>query len=89
MVYDHFSKMAHFVPLSKLPSSKETAELVLLHAFCVHGRSSSDQGPQYPSVFWKEFNGQLERMNQEMETAPHGVPEPILQSQLPLWVGYA
>lgn len=36
-VVDRFSKMAHFVTLPKLPSAKETAELVLLHVFQLHG----------------------------------------------------
>ncbi|XP_055489453.1 uncharacterized protein LOC129696070 [Leucoraja erinacea] len=45
--------MAHFVPLPKLPSAKETAELMLLHVFRLHGLS--DQGPQFASVSWREF----------------------------------
>ncbi|XP_068178216.1 uncharacterized protein [Antennarius striatus] len=50
--------MAHFVPLAKLPSAKETAELVLQHVFRLHGLPSdvvSDRGPQFTSAFWKEF----------------------------------
>ena len=34
---DHFSRIAHFVPLSKLSSAKKTARLVLLHIFQLHG----------------------------------------------------
>ena len=55
---DRFSKLAHFVPLPKLPSVKETAQLVLLHVFRLHGLPVdvvSDWGPQFTSVFWKEF----------------------------------
>ena len=33
MVVDGFSKMVHFIPLSKLPSAKEMAEVVLHHVF--------------------------------------------------------
>lgn len=33
----HHSKLAYFIPLTKLSSAKETAELVLLHVFCLHG----------------------------------------------------
>lgn len=33
IVVDGFSKMAHFVPLPKPPSPKETAKLVLQHVF--------------------------------------------------------
>ena len=57
-VVDRFSKMAHFVPLPKLPSAKETAQLMLLHVFRLHGLPAdvvSDRGPQFISVFWREF----------------------------------
>ena len=57
-IVDRFSKMAHFVPLPKLPSAKGTAQLVLLHIFRLHGLPVdvvSDRGPQFASVFWKEF----------------------------------
>lgn len=36
-VVDRFSKFARFVPQPKLPSAKETAQLVLLHDFHLHG----------------------------------------------------
>ncbi|XP_029699613.1 uncharacterized protein [Takifugu rubripes] len=82
--------MAHFVPLPKLLSAKETAQLVIQHIFRLHGlpeRVVSDRGPQFASVFWKEFwghlgaiaclssgfhpqtNGQMERINQDLEMA--------------------
>ena len=57
-IVDRFSKMAHFVPLPKLPSAKETAQLVLDNAFRIHGLPKdivSDRGPQFTSIFWKEF----------------------------------
>lgn len=57
-IVDRFSKMTHFVPLSKLPSAKETAQLILLHVFRLHGLPIdvvSDRGPQFTSAFWKEF----------------------------------
>lgn len=57
-VVDRFSKMVHFVPLPKLPSAKETAEVVLSHVFRLHGFPSdvvSDCGPQFVSRFWKEI----------------------------------
>ncbi|KAF7656699.1 hypothetical protein LDENG_00037170 [Lucifuga dentata] len=57
-VVDRFNKMAHFVPLPKLPSAKETAELMLWHVFCIHGFPVdvvSDCGPRFSSVFWREF----------------------------------
>lgn len=82
--------MTHFIPLPKLPSAKETAQFVLQHIFRYHGLPTdvvSDRGPQFASVFWREFcvlmgasasltfgfhsqsNGQMDRMNQELQTA--------------------
>jgi len=34
---DRFSKSVHFVPLPKLPSALETANLLVLHLFRLHG----------------------------------------------------
>lgn len=45
-------KMAHFIPLGKLPSAKETAEVVG-HRF--PSDIVSDRGPQIISTFWKGF----------------------------------
>ncbi|XP_027136088.1 uncharacterized protein LOC113744020 [Larimichthys crocea] len=57
-VVDRFSKMAHFVPLPKLPPAKEMAEQVLLHVFRLHGFPTNvvfDWGSQFTSIFWREF----------------------------------
>jgi hypothetical protein len=57
-VVDRFSKAAHFVPLPKLPSAKETAVTVVDHVFRLHGLPIdvvSDRGPQFVSKFWQEF----------------------------------
>lgn len=55
-VVDRFSKMVKFIPLPKVPSAKETAE-VLMHNVCrVFGfprNVLSDQGPQFVAQFWK------------------------------------
>ena len=53
---DMLTKMAHFVPLKKLPSSKETAQRLLDHVIKLHGvpsRLVSDRGSQFVSKFWK------------------------------------
>lgn len=48
--------MTHFVPLAKVPSTKETAELLLLHVLHRPPRDVvQDQGPQFISRFWKAF----------------------------------
>ncbi len=55
---DRFSKAAHFIPLPKLPSAKETAVTVVDHVFRLHGLPMdvvSDRGPQFVSKFWQEF----------------------------------
>ncbi len=57
-VVDRFSKAAHFIPLPKLPSAKETALIVVNHVFRLHGLPMdvvSDRGPQFVSRFWREF----------------------------------
>uniref|UniRef100_A0AAQ4Q5S3 Integrase catalytic domain-containing protein n=1 Tax=Gasterosteus aculeatus aculeatus TaxID=481459 RepID=A0AAQ4Q5S3_GASAC len=104
--------MVHFIPLPKLPSAKGTAEAVLYHVFRLHGFPTdvvSDRGPQFVSMFWREFchllgatvslssgyhpesNGQMERLNQELETGLR-----CLVSQNPtswcknlIWIEYA
>lgn len=57
-VVDRFSKMAHFIALSKLPSAKEMEEIMMNNVFRIHGFPQdivSDWGPQFISRFWKEF----------------------------------
>ncbi len=57
-VVDRFSKAAHFIPLPKLPSARETATAVIDHVFRIHGLPKdvvSDRGPQFVSKFWREF----------------------------------
>jgi len=57
-VVDRFSKPVHFVPLSKLPSAAETADLLTLHVVRLHGIPSdivSDRGPQFISKVWQAF----------------------------------
>uniref|UniRef100_A0A8C7HG43 Gypsy retrotransposon integrase-like protein 1 n=1 Tax=Oncorhynchus kisutch TaxID=8019 RepID=A0A8C7HG43_ONCKI len=57
-IVDRFSKFAHFVPLSKLPSATETSEILVSEVFRVHGLPSdivSDRGPQFTSAVWRSF----------------------------------
>ncbi len=57
-VVDRFLKAAHFIPLPKLPSAKETAVTVIDHIFRLHGLPMdvvSDRGSQFVSKFWQEF----------------------------------
>lgn len=57
-VVDRFSKMTPLIPLTKLPSAKETTEIMMVNVFRIHGFPRdivSDRGPQFVSKFWKEF----------------------------------
>uniref|UniRef100_A0A3Q1K565 Gypsy retrotransposon integrase-like protein 1 n=2 Tax=Anabas testudineus TaxID=64144 RepID=A0A3Q1K565_ANATE len=57
-IVDRFSKLVHAIPLSKLPSAKETADLLVHHVFRLHGLPVdvlSDRGPQFTAAFWTEF----------------------------------
>jgi len=57
-VVDRFSKMTNFVALPKLPSAKETTQIMMQTIFRIHGFPKdivSDRGPQFISQFWREF----------------------------------
>ena len=57
-IVDRFSKTVHFVPLPKLPSASETADLMVQHVYRLHGIPQdivSDRGPQFTSQVWKAF----------------------------------
>ncbi|KAK2885164.1 hypothetical protein Q8A73_021638 [Channa argus] len=57
-IIDRFSKAVHFVPLPKLPTATETAELITQHVLRLHGIPRdivSDRGPQFVSQVWKAF----------------------------------
>ena len=57
-IVDRFSKSVHYVPLPKLPSALETADLLVSHVFRLHGIPQdivSDRGPQFASRVWKAF----------------------------------
>ncbi len=61
-VVDRFSKAAHFIPLPRLPSARETAQVMVDHVFKIHGLPSdivSDRGSQFTSQFWREFCRQI------------------------------
>ena len=55
-VVDRFFKAVQFMPLTKLPSASETAQLLVTHVIRLHGIPRdivSDRGPQFISRFWK------------------------------------
>uniref|UniRef100_A0A3P9KS66 Gypsy retrotransposon integrase-like protein 1 n=1 Tax=Oryzias latipes TaxID=8090 RepID=A0A3P9KS66_ORYLA len=57
-VIDRFSKAAHFIPLPKLPTATEMADILVREVFRHHGIPSdivSDRGPQFISQVWRAF----------------------------------
>uniref|UniRef100_A0A8C5P6E7 Uncharacterized protein n=1 Tax=Leptobrachium leishanense TaxID=445787 RepID=A0A8C5P6E7_9ANUR len=62
VVVDRHTKMAHFVPVSSLPTAEKTADLFYHHIFRLHGVPSSiisDRGTQFTSKLWSAFCGIL------------------------------
>ncbi len=58
VVVDRFSKSCHLIPLKRLPTAMETAELMFNHVFRYFGIPEdivSDRGPQFISRVWKSF----------------------------------
>lgn len=84
--------MVYFVLLPKLPSAKETMEVVMHHVF-LSKNILSNQGVQFMAQLWWEFynmvgdsvslsssyhpqmNGQMQRLNQELEIGLRSVSE--------------
>ncbi|KAL0180019.1 hypothetical protein M9458_025461, partial [Cirrhinus mrigala] len=57
-VIDRFSKACRFIPLTKLPTAMETAELLCNWVFRLYGLPEdivSDRGPQFSSRLWSSF----------------------------------
>lgn len=58
------SHLVHFVALSVLPASKETAQLLVYQVFRIHGITVdivSDRGPEFVSWVWKDTRAALLR----------------------------
>ncbi|KAL0149072.1 hypothetical protein M9458_055687 [Cirrhinus mrigala] len=57
-IIDRFSKACRFIPLAKLPTAMETAELLCNWVFRFYGLPEdivSDRGPQFSSRLWSSF----------------------------------
>ncbi|XP_078812643.1 uncharacterized protein lrrc75a isoform X3 [Oryzias latipes] len=57
-VVDRFSKAAQFIPLPKLPTAAEMADILVHQVFRNHGIPKdivSDRGPQFVSQVWRTF----------------------------------
>lgn len=56
VIIDYFTKIAHFVPLRRLPSARALVDLFVAHVVRLHGfplEVITDRGPQFTSKFWK------------------------------------
>ncbi|KAL1022407.1 hypothetical protein UPYG_G00026550, partial [Umbra pygmaea] len=57
-VVDRFTKFALYLSLTKLPTAKEMADILVKEVFHQYGLPVdvvSDRGPQFTSVVWREF----------------------------------
>uniref|UniRef100_A0A3P9LR62 Integrase catalytic domain-containing protein n=2 Tax=Oryzias latipes TaxID=8090 RepID=A0A3P9LR62_ORYLA len=57
-IVDRFSKAAQFIPLAKLPTATEMADVLVHQVFRHHGIPKdivSDRGPQFVSQVWRSF----------------------------------
>ncbi len=58
VVVDRFSKACHLIPLPKIPTAGQTADLLMQHVLRIHGFPQdmvSDWGSQFTSRFWKSI----------------------------------
>ncbi|KAL0154036.1 hypothetical protein M9458_050695, partial [Cirrhinus mrigala] len=72
-VIDRFSKGCRFIPLTKLPTAMETAELLCNWVFRFYGLPEdivSDRGPQFSSRLWASFC-RLLRINVSLTSGYH------------------
>jgi transposase InsO family protein len=62
VIVDHFTKVAHFLPVKTLYPMKTYVELYIARIMSLHGLPKtivSDRGPQFTSRFCKEFHKSL------------------------------
>ncbi|KAI3368141.1 hypothetical protein L3Q82_007873 [Scortum barcoo] len=70
MVVDRFSEITHFIPLTKLPTAKETA------VFRIHGLPTdivSDRGPQFNQTSWSDHLIWIKYAHNSLPTAATGL----------------
>lgn len=73
VVVDRRTKMAHYIPTTKMVSFADTAELFLNHVWKLHGDPAeiiSDRGTQFISVFWTDLCKRL-GIKRKLSTAYH------------------
>lgn len=58
VVVDRLTKMAHLVPITSIPTTEDTAEILIREIYTLHGvpdEKISDQGVQFTLRLWKTF----------------------------------
>jgi hypothetical protein len=64
---DHFSKVAHFIPVKTTYKGANLAELYIARIMCLHGvpkKIVSDRGTQFMSRFWEKLHESMDtRLN--------------------------
>jgi hypothetical protein len=62
VVVDHFTKVAHFIPVKTTYTSAKLAHIYMKRIVCLHGVPKSivsDRGTQFTSHFWKQLHESL------------------------------
>src|SRR3954463_688690 len=74
VVVDHFTKVAHFIPVKTTYTSAKLAKIYMSRIVSLHGVPKgivSDRGTQFTSKFWRQLHEslgtRLERVNQILE----------------------
>ncbi|XP_063800275.1 uncharacterized protein LOC134968692, partial [Pseudophryne corroboree] len=73
VVVDRFTKMAHFIPLTGLPSASKLAQVFIQEIFRLHGLPEeiiSDRGVQFTAKFWRSLC-QVLQVKLKFSTAYH------------------
>jgi transposase InsO family protein len=63
VIVDRFTKVAYFLPVKNLYSTKTYAQLYIARIMSLHGVPKtivSDRGPQFISRFWEDFHKSLD-----------------------------
>jgi hypothetical protein len=67
VIVDHFSKVAHFIPVKTTYKGAKLAELYIVRIVCLHGvpkKIVSDRGIQFTSRFWEKIHEAMDtRLN--------------------------
>jgi hypothetical protein len=59
VIIDHFSKLAHFIPVKTMYKREKLAELYIVRIVCLHRvpkKIVSDRGTQFISRFWEKLH---------------------------------